>query len=133
MIQEFPCIACPLGCVLRVEHREGTALQVRGFRCARGEAYAHEELFSPRRILTTSVKVEGGDYPVVSVRTDRPIPKELMRAMVEELRKFVVQAPVSLGQVLWADALGTGANVVATRAVRRVHETSVRSSGRADC
>ena len=117
MIREFPCVSCPLGCFLRVELREGEIQKIEGNRCPRGEAYAREEITDPKRVLATSVKVLGGDYPLVSVRTDRPIPKRLIPQIMESVRELCVQAPVEIGQVLIPNVAGTGANLIATRRV----------------
>ncbi len=117
MIREFPCVACPRGCTLRVEVREDGVLHVAGHRCPRGEAYAREELTDPKRVLATSVKVLGGTYPLVSVRTDRPMPKRLIPEIMRLVRSLGVPAPVALGQVLIPELLGTGARLLATRPV----------------
>lgn len=116
MIREFPCVVCPRGCIIRVEVQPGET-KITGQRCPRGEAYAQEELTDPKRVLTTSIKVLGGSYPLVSVRTDRPIPKRLIPEAMQFVRALVVSAPVALGQVLVPDLLGTGARLLATRPV----------------
>ena len=115
MIREFPCVSCPLGCLLRVKLGDGKIEWIEGNRCARGEAYAREEITDPKRVLATSVKVLGGDYPLVSVRTDQPIPKRLIPQIMEIVRELCVQAPVEVGQVLISNIAGTEANLIATR------------------
>lgn len=120
MIREFTCISCPIGCRLKVEVSERGVEKIEGNRCPRGEAYAREEITDPKRILTTSVKVRGGDYPLVSVRTDKPIPKRLIPEAMAVLQAFALEAPVEMGQIVMPDLLGTGARVIATRTVRRM-------------
>lgn len=120
MIREFPCVSCPLGCLLRVDLKDGVIQKIEGYRCPRGEAYAQEEVTDPKRVLATSVKVLGGDYPLVSVRTDRPIPKRLIPAAMVVIRKLMVEAPVNIGDVILPDLLGTGTRLIATRSVRKV-------------
>jgi CxxC motif-containing protein len=100
-----------------VELKDGKIERIEGNRCPRGEAYAREEITDPKRVLATSVKVLGGDYPLVSVRTDRPIPKRLIPTIMEIVRGLCVKAPVEIGQVLVANLAGTGANLIATRRV----------------
>jgi len=117
MIREFPCVSCPLGCLLRVKLGDGKIEWIEGNRCARGEAYAREEITDPKRVLATSVKVLGGDYPLVSVRTDRPVPKRLIPQIMESVRGLCIEAPVEIGQVLIANVAGTGANLIATRRI----------------
>ena len=55
-----------------------------------------------------------GVHPVVPVKSDAPIPKTMMFDAMKEINKAVVDAPVSIGQVIIPDILGTGANIVAT-------------------
>jgi len=117
VIREFPCVSCPLGCLLRVELKDGEIKKIEGNRCPRGEAYAREEITDPKRVLATSVKVLGGDYPLVSVRTDRPIPKRLIPEIMAIVRGLCVKAPVEIGQVVVANLAGTGAKLIATRRV----------------
>ena len=119
MKRKFVCVSCPVGCELEVELDHQGTLKVTGDRCPRGEAYAWEEITEPKRVLPTSVKVVGGELPLASVRTDRPIPKGLIPQVMELIKKLSVPAPVEVGQVLLKDLLGTGANLVATRAVAR--------------
>lgn len=119
MIRELTCVSCPVGCTIRVELFGNAILHIQGNRCPRGKAYAQEEITDPKRILTTSIKVLHGDYPLVSVRTDRPIPKRLIPEVMAAIRALCVEAPVEMGQVLITDVLGTGANILATRTVQK--------------
>lgn len=125
MIRELVCVSCPVGCTLRVELADEGVQKVQGNRCPRGEAYAREEVTDPKRILATNVKVQNGEYPLVSVRTDRPIPKRLIPEAMRLLRALVVEAPVGIGQVLVPDLLRTGVQVIATRAVAGVPQKKV--------
>ncbi len=112
----YLCIGCPLGCRLEVEeddHHE--IVEVRGFTCRRGRDFAISEHTDPRRMVTTTVAVEGGRWARLPVRTVDPIPKDLVVELCEALRDAVVRAPVHLGDVIMADALGTGIDVVASR------------------
>ena len=119
MIKKLVCIQCPLGCEIEVELNEKMeVVEIKGNKCPRGYNYAMEEMVDPKRILTTSVKVEGGDIELVSVKTDKPIPKRLLKEAMEVIRKARVKAPVHVGDVVLTDLLGTGANVVATRTIR---------------
>lgn len=111
------CISCPLGCQVTVRMEGDKIVEIRGNRCPRGEAYARQEVTAPMRVIATSVKVEGGSLPLVSVKTDKPIPKRLIPQLMELVKSLSVPAPVAIGQVLARDVLGTGADLVATRAV----------------
>ena len=111
------CIGCPMGCPLEVERDGDTVTAVRGNTCPRGDAYARKEVTAPSRVVTTTVPVHGGVLAAVSVKTAEEIPKEKIFDCVRALKAVTVEAPVTIGQVVLADAAGTGVDVVATKAV----------------
>jgi len=112
------CVSCPVGCELTVRIENSRVVRVEGNRCPRGKRYAEQEAVEPMRVLPTSVRVVGGDRPLVSVKTDRPIPRKLLLEAMDEIRRIATRAPVKIGDVVLADLLGTGANLVATREIR---------------
>ena len=77
--KELTCIVCPIGCRLHVTLNGDTIDRISGNRCKRGTAYAREECTAPKRVLTTTVPVVGGVCPLVSVKTERAVPKQLIR------------------------------------------------------
>ena len=109
------CITCPMGCTLEVTHEGQTITKVEGNACKRGPDYAQAELTDPRRMVTSTVKVQGAAHPLVPVYTAAPIPKPLIFALLGELRRVELQAPVKVGQIVLANALGTGIDVLASR------------------
>ncbi len=111
------CIGCPLGCPLEAELEQGQVISVSGNTCKNGEKYAQKELTNPTRIVTTTVSVEGGTLGAVSVKTEADIPKHLVRECVLALKDIVLQAPVTIGQVVLENAVGTGICVIATKNV----------------
>lgn len=114
MIKNLTCIVCPMGCQISVELDDNkNLLSVSGHTCKRGEAYAHTECTAPQRTVTTTVAIRGGG--VLPVKTDSPIPKELMLDCMREINKAKAEPNARLGDVIIKDILGTGANVVATR------------------
>ena len=82
--KEFICIGCPLGCPLTVELSDGVVKSVTGNTCPNGEKYARKEVTDPRRTVTTTVKVENGRLPVVSVKTAEDIPKNKIFDCMQE-------------------------------------------------
>lgn len=119
--RDIVCIECPNGCELHAEYEEGKpdSIKVEGAMCPHGIEYAKREIFHPSRVITTSIFVEDGEIPLVSVKTDKPIPKEKMFEVIEEIKKTKVQAPVKIHDVLIKDVASTGANVVATKSINR--------------
>lgn len=115
MKRKMTCISCPLGCQLEVEI--GDNIKVSGNKCKRGEEYAKNEITNPKRTITSTVKVLGGDRPLVSVKTDKEVPKGLIFEIMKEINKAEAVAPIEIGDVIIENVLGTGANVVATSKV----------------
>ena len=113
--RELICIGCPMGCPVTVEMDEDKIVSVTGNTCPRGEAYARKEVTNPTRIVTSTVKVEGGFVEMISVKTKEDIPKEKIFDYVKALKGVTVKAPVHIGDVILADVAGTGVDVVATR------------------
>lgn len=113
------CVTCPVGCEISVRIEDGKVTQVTGNRCPRGEVYARQEAVDPVRVVPTSVKVLAGERPLVSVKTDRPVPKRLISDIMELVRSLSVEAPVEIGQVISENLLNTNANLVATRPIHR--------------
>jgi CxxC motif-containing protein len=111
----YLCTGCPLGCRLEVDARDGDVLEVRGFSCKRGERYGRQEHVDPRRPLSTTVWIEGAPVRRVPVRTAEPIPKTRVLDVATALRGMCLRAPVRRGDVVLADALGTGVDVIVTR------------------
>lgn len=111
------CIGCPLGCPLTVEMDGKDVHSVTGNTCPNGEAYARKEMTNPTRIVTSSVRVQGGTLSVVSVKTASDIPKSKIFDCVCALRDVDIPAPVTIGQVILHDVAGTGVDVVATKNV----------------
>ena len=114
---EIICVICPVGCKVLVRHEGGEILSLSGSECARGDEYAAAECLSPKRILTATVAVDGGELPRLPVRTDRHIPRDRLVDCARALWRVRATAPVALGEVIATDILGTGANVIATRHV----------------
>lgn len=118
--RELTCIGCPLGCALRVESEGTEVIRVTGNTCKRGDTYARKEVTNPTRIVTSTVKVDGGIMTTVSVKTREDIPKGKIFDCIAELKNVSVRAPVHIGDVILADAAGTGVDIIATKNVEAV-------------
>jgi CxxC motif-containing protein len=118
-MKDFVCIICPNGCDITVECDGGAVKKISGNLCPKGEAYVRKELSSPERGVTSTVVVRHGTLPLVSVKTNKPVPKDKVFDVMDAIANLEVEAPVSLGEVLLKNAAGTGANVVATRKIEK--------------
>lgn len=113
--RELICIGCPMGCPLTVEMNGTEVVSVTGNTCPRGDAYARKEVTNPTRIVTSTVKVEGGKVDMVSVKTKEDIPKGKIFECVKALKGVTVKAPIHIGDVILKDVAGTGVDIVATK------------------
>ena len=117
---QFNCTTCPSECLLTVEverDADGHVAEVRsvtGNSCPRGDKFAHQELTCPKRVLTTTVAVSGGDEVLLPVRTAKAIPLELHAQAMALIRDLVVEAPIHMGDVILPNLLDTNINLVAS-------------------
>ena len=115
--REIICIMCPLGCRMDI-HIEGEEItKVEGSRCKQGIEYARQEVFSPGRILTTTVKTGNSESPLLPVRSDKSIPKEKLEESMGVIAKYVISGPIQMGEVIVSNILDTGVNIVASRSM----------------
>jgi CxxC motif-containing protein len=119
-MEKIVCVLCPMGCKIKYNAVDGKIVAVEGNRCPKGLSYLEEELKEPKRIVPTSVKVVNGELPLASVKTSKPIPKRLIPNFMELVKQVQIEAPVKVGDVVMKNVLDTGADVVATRSVRRI-------------
>lgn len=96
---------------------DGSVEKIEGNTCKRGAAYGEKEVTNPTRILTSTVRVQGGHLPVVSVKTAGDIPKGRIRECMLALKEVEVQAPVAAGTILLENVAGTGVDIVATKSI----------------
>jgi CxxC motif-containing protein len=95
------CIICPRGCHLRITtDAENAFLSVSGNLCQRGENYALEEVNHPSRVITTTVKLRGGELNRVPIKTCKAIPLNLVTDFITHAKNLSLDAPVSIGDIL---------------------------------
>lgn len=110
-MKEFTCIICPRGCRLKVDDQ----MNVTGNTCPRGKEYAISELTNPVRTITSSVRVSNREDLLASVKTSGSIPKGKIFEVMDEINKLEVEAPTKIGQVVKANILGLGVDILITK------------------
>jgi CxxC motif-containing protein len=117
--KDLVCIVCPLGCRLTIQKDDTTpdGYVVEGNNCKRGAEYALKEMTNPTRVLTTTVVIDHALIPRLPVRSDAPVPKELLFKCMQEINRVRVSAPVQSGAILIQNILGTGVNIIASRSM----------------
>lgn len=117
MEQSITCINCPVGCRMTVALSDnGDFVSVSGNTCPRGASYARQECTLPQRMITAVIPVSGSSVPL-SVKTSAPVPKSMIQAVMTELGRLTVAAPVRMGQVILPNVLQTGSDIIATRSL----------------
>lgn len=111
MKRELICIECPVGCRIEVDFDGATVNSVKGNACPRGKAYAENEVVCPMRTVTSTVRTDTGT--LVPVKTDRPVRKSEIFAVMKKINKILCKAPVHIGDVIFEN-ISDGANLVAT-------------------
>jgi len=105
------CINCPMGCRMEVTLEDGAVVSVKGNTCKRGDLYAQ-----PLRMITAVAPVAGSVAPV-SLKTRTPIPKAKIDECMRAIDELQLKAPIKAGDVLIANVVGTGVDVIATKSV----------------
>ena len=116
--RELTCIGCPMGCALVVELEGKEVISVCGNTCKIGENYGKKECTNPTRVVTSSVLVTGGESEILSVKTEKDIPKEMIYECIFALKNVVVKAPIHIGDVILENVLNTGVNIIATKDIK---------------
>lgn len=107
------CIVCPRGCNIEIyENEQGFATI--GNYCLKGKEYAINEMISPKRSVTSTVKTSFKALPRLPVRTDRDIDRKDIFAVMKQLDKVTINYPVHGGDILVANILNSGVNIIAT-------------------
>lgn len=113
---KFVCIMCPLGCEVTVKSDEArNIVEVLGNQCEKGAKYVREEFVAPKRVLTTTVAVEGANMGRLPVRTSGYIPKDKQVECAGEIAKVRISKLVKSGDVIIKDLMGLGVDVIATK------------------
>ncbi len=118
--KQFNCIMCPLGCLLTVTLEDGQVTKVTGNTCPRGEIYAKQEMTNPQRMLTSTVRIEGGELPLLPVVSKTTLPKGKILDCAQALRGVDINAPIKAGDVVVPNILGLGVDIVASRDMDKV-------------
>ncbi|MDB9822276.1 DUF1667 domain-containing protein [Deltaproteobacteria bacterium] len=122
--KELICIICPNGCQLQAdiieEGAQPVVKDVTGHLCEKGPEWAEQEIVNPMRTIASSIMADQGDFPLVSVRTDSPIPLKNIFDVMKEIKAYRLTSPVKIGDVIIEKVAGLPCNIIATRNVQKV-------------
>ena len=117
--KEITCIICPIGCKIVVDVDGKQIKNLKGNKCKQGIDYAINEALDPRRMLTSSIFVIRGNWPLVSVKSSQPVPKEKVFQVLKKIKKIKVKAPVQSGQIVLHNVAKTNINIIATKSIEK--------------
>ena len=115
--KELICIACPSGCQLTYEETKTGDYIIEGNECAKGPIYLKQEVTNPKRMVASTVKINGSSTSVIPVYTDKPIAKEMIDQLMEELNKTVINAPVNYKDIIIENIFQTDVNICVSKTV----------------
>ena len=115
MTKEIICISCPIGCPLIAVKSGNGLIEVSGNKCTRGELYGREELLAPTRVVTATVGIRNALLMRLPVKTDGPIPRELIPQLLSRLYSMELSSPICSGDTVLDNFCESGIGVVATR------------------
>ncbi len=110
-IRKLTCIECPIGCSLEIGVENGKVAFVKGNTCPRGKIYGENEVICPRRVLTSTVRLEDGR--MLPVKTDKPMKKSEMFSVMKKLNAILWKAPVKIGDII-LENVDEDVNIIAT-------------------
>jgi CxxC motif-containing protein len=112
------CFICPKSCFLSVQEVNGE-IRVEGNHCLRGIEFARKEHGDPERILTSTMRVNNGTLPLVSIRSENPVKKAELINLIKHFDVLSIDAPISNGQTLFSGIGQNKVNIIATRSVEQ--------------
>jgi CxxC motif-containing protein len=114
-VKQYTCIVCPRSCKIDLTIKDDNSYEIKGNSCKRGESYVINEYTNPKRMLTTTVKIENGLYKNIPVVSDQEVEKSKLFDCLKYLYSIKVKAPIKEGDIIVENILGTGVNIIAAR------------------
>jgi CxxC motif-containing protein len=117
--KKMRCIVCPEGCAMLAEYGEDSKkiISLEGHNCKRGIKFAEAEIKNPLRLLTTTIGIDSKISQRLPVRSNIPAPKEKIFSIAKEVKKIRAKAPIKMGEIIIADVLGTGVDIISSATV----------------
>ena len=115
MKKNFVCICCPRGCNLTYDSE--TQL-IKGNFCIKGKEYGIQEMNMQSRMFTSLIRVSNRKDTMLSVKSNKPVPKEKIFDIVNEISAIKVAAPIEIGQIIVKNILNLDIDIIATKRIR---------------
>jgi CxxC motif-containing protein len=105
---------------MEAEYDEKGIISLKGNRCPKGRSFAESELYSPLRLVASTVAISGAAERRLPVKTSVPVRRADVFMVMAFIKSFKTSAPVEAGSVLAEQIPGTEAALVATRTMARI-------------
>ncbi|MCC3868978.1 DUF1667 domain-containing protein [Terrisporobacter mayombei] len=121
MKREITCIVCPKGCQMIVNNIDGQYI-VEGNSCIRGAKYGVDEVTNPKRMITSTVRLEEAYLNMLPIKTSSSVQKNLVFEIMNILSTIKITAPVKVGDIIVKNVLNTGVDIVSTKTIDNICE-----------
>lgn len=92
----FNCIICPKCCTIIWDGNT-----ISGAGCRRGEVFVEQELVSPRRTLTTTIRChDGKEQFMIPVKSEETVPLEEMTGLVARIKHITLEERPTVGTTI---------------------------------
>lgn len=118
MVKEIICNGCNKMCILSIDKYDNN-IDIYGNKCDEGINYANIEINNNKSIFTTLVRIKGAKYNVVSVKSSKPLDKNIWIECSKALGRIYVGAPIKAGDIICKNILNTGADIICTKSIER--------------
>jgi Uncharacterized protein with conserved CXXC pairs len=118
VVKEVICNSCNKMCILSIDKYENN-IDIYGNKCDEGINYANIEINNNKSIFTTLVRIKGAKYNVVSVKSSKPLDKNIWIECSKALGRLYVGAPIKAGDIICKNILNTGADIICTKSIER--------------
>ncbi|HOF00553.1 MAG TPA: DUF1667 domain-containing protein [Spirochaetota bacterium] len=112
------CLSCPIGCNLKAEFKN-EELIISGNKCPKGTVFAKNELASPKRIVTSTCRINSTITNRIPLKTDAPVSKKDIEKILRLISDITLNSPVKSGEVVINDILNSGVDIIATRTIEK--------------
>lgn len=108
--KKITCVICPNSCCITVKYEGENIIEVSGNNCKRGLEYASAEAIHPVRSISSTVRCRDGR--VVAVKTSKPVPKENVFDVMDEVNHFTAPDDIKFRDIIIQNVYNTGADIV---------------------
>lgn len=112
------CLSCPIGCNLKAEFVNEEFI-ISDNKCPKGIIFAKNELVSPKRIVTSTCRINSTLINRIPLKTGVPVSKKDIDKILKLISGINLNSPVKAGDVVINNVFNSGVDILATRTVEK--------------